>query len=177
MFLFSRPSADRTIANWLIYASVNDPHARACVSKIESEFNSYYGENHFRTSAGGKSLTHLIQKLLIKLAQNSKIGPGAISRFWTSTFVKRILRITPYFAFHYIVDQLLMTEPEIMEPVRRMTKIPAHGPLVMREKLKNLEIWAVPQPWFSESLTVSKLNYRQMTDETYEVWGPVLSNI
>ena len=172
VFMFSRPSKDRSFANWLIYASSSQVSARNCINRLESEYKDYFDHNHFSVGTLARYLTHKLQEFLIWSARKQKTTSVQIANFWKSKFVTKFMRITPYYIFHYTVDYLTVRHPLDMHPVNQMPRISASEPLALRLALERNPVKDIPLPWFPDSLTVSKLNYRLLTSSNSNIWKP-----
>lgn len=119
-FAFSNPKPDRMIASWFL-ASVPG-------SKLTSEYrritNDYWLENDF--SRQGTETGKKIVKRLSKLLNHKNT---VLPRFWFSIIVRRILRVHPYFWFHYGFAELLSRNPECCSLWRTAPKFDAAIPL------------------------------------------------
>lgn len=175
VFMFSSPSKDKSFANWLIYASSSQLSVRNCINRLESEYKNYFDRNDFSVDALARDITHKLQEFLIWSARNQKTTPIQIASFWKSRFVTKFMRITPYYIFHYTVEYLTVRHPQEMHPIIQMTRISAREPLALRIALEKGTVKDLPLPWFPDSLTVSKLNYRMLTSSNSNIWKPLIS--
>jgi hypothetical protein len=170
LFMFTSPSTHKPIANWFIFNSAQDPLGQKALEEIECSYRDYFENNRFRRGRLAVSFAFLVESGMTKLMNSVSLAPHFMSRIWLSRLATKVLRLTPYFAFHYIVNSLLDKKPESVLALIEMQKISAAGPLAMRWKLQKTDVSEIRQPWFPEDLMVSKLNYRALSDENMHKW-------
>ncbi len=150
-FAFREDGGKRILANWLLAALPEN----TLIREFRTVHTAYWMENRFRNplSPGVRAVTGSMERLL-----------SVITRwrdFWFSPGVCKILRIHPYFAFHYHVAWLLRrneTCRHIFEsvPFRDATAVLAPGRLIRKkaaiESIRR-SVMADPQPLY-------KLNWK-----------------
>jgi Capsular polysaccharide synthesis protein len=120
-FAFARPTADRLLSTWFLAASPANP----LVVRLLERLGDYWGRHTFRDSP---RLRRLLRRHLKRSARRRAL--------WFSPLVRDVLRIAPYFAFHYCFEQVLGDDPELARIWGATPKVSADGPhRPMREGL------------------------------------------
>ena len=101
-FAFRAPGKDRLMSNWFIAAESENIILR----RLYKNFTDFYVNNYFSNQD-----TALGNALLKKFNRhwNSDVRT---SLKWHSWFARKILRIYPYFIFHYTFNKLILDDPE-----------------------------------------------------------------
>lgn len=106
-FAFSNPSRDRLISSWFIASEPN--------SKITREFakivNNYWLENPKMVKINNLNLSKRFI-LKIYLVFTGHMNNSIETSYWFSTFISKILKIYPYFWFHYLFYKLYTNNSE-----------------------------------------------------------------
>lgn len=98
-FAFSNPGKDRLLSNWFLASQPNHP----IVDRLYKKLVLYWQNNNFRSFK-----KDLLMKLLIKLLnRNTKV-----TKYWFSRFVCKVLKIYPYYCFHYLFTELVSNDYE-----------------------------------------------------------------
>lgn len=122
VFMFYKPGRDRLISNWFISAYPKNPLILG-INKRLLRFHRMAPADNF-----GPFRRRLIKFFSKRLNRNV-----ATSRCWLIWFFPKVLRIYPYFIFHYIFADMLAREPALRECFERMPKISAGKPHILQE--------------------------------------------
>jgi hypothetical protein len=121
-FAFRNPGPDRILSNWFL-ASVKDNLLASTFYELHTDF---FRKNSFplqHTNKGKKRL----KKLKPILSRNSRIA-----QLWTSPLVIRILKVYPYFIFHYHFARTVRENKACGEIWNRTPHLSADGPHKMK---------------------------------------------
>ena len=114
-FAFYRPGKDRLLSNWFLVSQVNHP----IISKLYEKLVSYWKYNNFRPFK-----KDLAMKLLARvLNKNIKT-----TKYWFSPLVSKVLKIYPYYCFHYLFTELVCSDCECKMLWDRTPKLSADAP-------------------------------------------------
>lgn len=101
-FAFRSPAPDRLMSNWFIAAEPSS----VILHRLAESFTAYYRDTFFFNQA-----TPLGDWLGPRFEQRWSVDAAASVR-WRSWFARKVLRIYPYFAFHYTFNDLVLNDPE-----------------------------------------------------------------
>lgn len=116
-FCFAAPGRDRVMSNWFMAALPGN----LLVRRQLAELSDYFCDNDF--GAPGPLRQRLIRRLGKRFNRNV-----ATTRGWFSWWVRRGLRVYPYFIFHYVFARLVEDDAECRAIWQAMPKISADGP-------------------------------------------------
>jgi hypothetical protein len=136
-FAFYKPARDRWIASWFL-ASAPNCHL---VLKWCDESNKYWRNNSFsihgshlingryitegRYNGGILWLTyHLINMILTRTINRDTNA----TKIWFSYFVRKIIKVYPYFWFHYLFDRVIQEDAKCMQIWAETKKYGAYIP-------------------------------------------------
>jgi len=92
-FAFRDPGKDRLLANWFLVAEVACP----LIDSFYEAHKRYWETNDFPGKKSNVTERNVTERILsVLLNTNSKR-----TEFWFSWFVRKIIKIYPYFIFHY----------------------------------------------------------------------------
>jgi len=103
-FAFCDPGRNRVMANWFLAADKGNP----VVTKMRSEYTSFFQENNFNSD--GRFRQKMRKLLQRTLSRNVKTA-----RLWLSWPVTKVLRVYPYFIFHFLFERLVSTDSQCRE--------------------------------------------------------------
>ena len=112
-FAFNRPGPDRMISSWFIAANKNNYIIHAYKDRV----NAYWSENPC-ISFFESSKWFFLNKYL------QRIGP----QVWFSGFVLKILKVYPYFWFHYLFENIYLKDSRFREIWDNTAKLNADIP-------------------------------------------------
>ncbi len=117
VFMFHRPGRDRAISNWFIAAESGNPllqrqYDALCGYWQMNEFDNLSG----RTSRRGRMLKRILNRNL------------EWPRLWLKKPIIRLFRTYPYMVYHYMIYDLVRSDPELKAIWERMPKISADIP-------------------------------------------------
>jgi hypothetical protein len=132
-FAFQRPGRDRLIANWFM-ASEKDS---LLVVRLYEKLRTYWITNQFQPlSQRQQTLTAALGAVLNKSTMTT--------RFWFHPIVTRLLRIYPYFVFHYWFERLVATDLQCHRIWKKTLPISAtHARLIEKLGLHTLVTHAI----------------------------------
>ena len=100
-FAFRYPHPGWMLSNWLIISEKDN----VLVNALAETFLQYYIQNRF-TNQDSRVFKYLMTRLVRRLNTPEK------SLFWHTWFARKVLRIYPYFIFHYTFNKVVLTNPE-----------------------------------------------------------------
>ena len=100
-FAFRNPGPDRLMSNWFI-ASESDS---IIVQRLHRDFSDFYVHNRFSNQ------NTVIGQLLVKYFGRRWNSNPHTTQKWHSWFARKVLRVYPYFIFHYTFNKLILTDP------------------------------------------------------------------
>jgi hypothetical protein len=112
-FAFNRPGPDRMISSWFIAANKNN----YITNTYKDRVNAYWKENP-RISFFESSKWLFLNKYLLRM------GP----QVWFRSFVLKILKVYPYFWFHYLFENIYLKDSRFREIWDNTTKFSADIP-------------------------------------------------
>ena len=117
VFMFHRPGRDRAISNWFIAAEPGNP----LLQRQYDALCSYWRENEFDnlagpTNASGRFLKRVLNRNL------------ELPRLWLRKPVIRLFKTHPYMVYHYMIYDLVRSDPELGAIWDRMPKVSADIP-------------------------------------------------
>jgi len=114
-FAFQRPGKDRPLANWFLASSPEN--YLTCV--FNDSHNRFFMENRF----DNERKRQWIDRLNRILNRND-----FSTRAWFSFPILKVLKVHPYFCFHYLFARVIRLNPEARKIWDRVVKISADGP-------------------------------------------------
>lgn len=162
-FAFRSPGPDRMISNWFIAAESHSVILR----RLYRAFSQYYADNRFSNQG-----TRLGNLLLDHFGRRWNRDPESSTR-WHSWFSRRVLRVYPYFIFHYTFNKLILEDPECAEIWNSVPAFSAQEPhrVQFLERAEN-GIAAAKLAIDSPGIPMHKLNWR--VEVGSEFWAAVL---
>lgn len=115
-FVFYRPGRDRLLSTWFMVSEKGCP----LTEKIKERYASFFIENDFDNSR-----LRIPRFMLTKILNRSV----RTTRYWFAPFMTKVLRIYPYFVFHYMFERLIATDEEcryIWEKTKKISAGPPH---------------------------------------------------
>lgn len=118
-FAFSEPTKDREIASWFL-ASEKENHL---TDELRKRYVGYFQKNEF-----DKQNTDIGRFIKMKLEGALNINKK-MPMLWFSFPIKKLLKIYPYFAFHYKFSETYMKDEKARLIWENTPKYSADGPL------------------------------------------------
>ena len=116
-FAFSNPGKDRLLATWFLACE----KGCAIIPKWRDQYVSFFTDNCF-------DIEGEVQQEQIKALAKSFNQCHNMTKHWFSPIVTKVLRIYPYFIFHYIFERLVATDLECQDIWNETVKVSADGP-------------------------------------------------
>jgi len=158
-FAFERPGPDRMISSWFIATEKYNYITQTYNNKVES----YWSQNPGLVSIEN-SRWKFLQKYL------DKRGP----QVWFSSFVTKVLKVYPYFWFHYLFENIYLKDKEFQHLWDTTPKISADIPHRLQfAGLFNLVNEKIKEEIDSKISPVYKLTWKYDAEEYKE--GTILA--
>lgn len=165
-FAFRKPGEDRLMSNWFMAA---EPES-LIIQRLRRRFFAFYEDTYFWNQG-----TPLGDMLLDLFSRRWCVDARATLN-WHSWFARKILRVYPYFIFHYTCNQLLLGDPEcaaLWTSARPFSAEPPHrlqafqtSPSGIAEAMTEIESGLTP---------MYKLDWR--IDSSTAYWAAVLRRL
>ena len=120
-FFFYKPGSDRIISNWFIAAEKNN----LLLKKLYKNLISYWNNNSF-INLGRKNT--FFENQILRIVNRNRY----LTLLWTTFFFKKIVRIYPYFIFHYMVFRIILNDNFLKSAFDKMPKILSKGPHLLQ---------------------------------------------
>ena len=115
-FAFCNPGRDRIISSWFMACEKECP----IVLKWRERYVSFFMKNNFNIN--GRFKQRIIKGLSKILNRSEKT-----TRYWISPLVTKLIRVYPYFVFHYMFETLVSNDSEC-QIIWNNTKKISHRP-------------------------------------------------
>lgn len=168
VFMFSDPGPTRPISNWFI-CNLQPSTGRYLFEVLEKKYRDYFVLNNFHSSIWAKRLSMIIERLQAKMVK-AGLRRSAIYGFWTSKVMSRILRLSPYFIFHYTYAFLEDTDSNFRFISQGIKKVSASKALFVRRAYDRNAAKATELLELMSFTPVSKLSYRTMNSTNSHQW-------
>ena len=162
-FAFRDPGKDRLMSNWMIAA---EPES-LILQKLHAEFLAFYTDNVFsnqNTPVGKLALRLLRRRWQSSLPKTTR---------WHSWFARKVLRVYPYFIFHYTFNKVILENPECAQLWNQGASLsaqPAHRVQRLAREADGIE--NAKREIDSGLVPVHKLDWRADPSDTY--WSIIL---
>jgi hypothetical protein len=165
-FAFRDPGPDRLLANWFMAAEADSPILR----RLYRDLSDFYAGTHFWNQH-----TTLGDALLKRFLARWSASPEATVR-WHSWFARKVLRVYPYFIFHYTFNRLILSDAQCAELWRRARPYPAEPPIRLQALARAADgIQRARAEIASGLVPMYKLDWRVETTSGY--WAAVLQHL
>lgn len=117
-FAFRSPGPDRLMSNWFLAAETSS----LILARLGDAFTDYYAQHFFAhqgTPLGARLLEHY------RASWSSSIDA---TLNWHSWYARQVLRVYPYFIFHYTFNKLMLTDPQCAQLWYRGRRYGAEAP-------------------------------------------------
>lgn len=116
-FVFYKPGVDRIMSNWFISSVKGGP----VVSKLYNRLSMFWEQNHFPQP-------NRLQRRITRILSKTFNTNHTTTRHWFNPMIIKLLKIHPYFVFHYMFERLVSTDSEVRSIWNNMIKVSADGP-------------------------------------------------
>jgi hypothetical protein len=116
-FAFANPGPERIMGNWFLASRQQCP----LVNRMKERYVAYWTANCFNNEGRFK-------KRVIRWLSKTLNRSRRTTRYWLSPVVTKVLRVYPYFIFHYLFERVVATDPECRAIWSRTKMISADGP-------------------------------------------------
>ena len=123
VFFFSNPGRDRLISNWFIAAEPQN----LLLSRLYDQLCAYWEKNTFRNI--GRQATNTEQVMFRAINRDIRL-----TRLWFSWPFRRLIRISPYMVYHYMVADIVNRDDAAAAVYSRMSVFSAKGPHALQRK-------------------------------------------
>lgn len=114
-FAFRNPGKDRLMSSWFIAAESES----VILQRLNKNFSDFYANNYFSnqdTALGNRLLKYFNTRWNSDFKTTLK---------WHSWFARKVLRVYPYFIFHYTFNKLILDDPECAKLWNEVKPFPA----------------------------------------------------
>lgn len=154
LFIFKHPTWERGISNWFIASEKNN----FILIKLYDLLINYWNQDLLADMSTFKQvLTKICNKILSRNERTTK--------YWFHYIVRDLLKIYPYFAFHYLFERVISLDDKAIESWNKMGKITNEkSHFIQVEGMLSTPSDEVKEKVYSLNAHVYKLTYRY--DET-----------
>lgn len=166
LFAFRYPGPDRMLSSWFMAAEPDS----VILQRLCRDFSRLFADNHFQNQH-----TAVGRWLLARLEPRWKSDVRDTVK-WHSWTVRKILRVYPYFIFHYTFNRLILTDPEcagLWNAGETLSAEPPHRVQYLADVRDGLE--KARSEIDAGSAPMHKLSWR--VDSTLAFWTGVLSHL
>lgn len=121
LFIFHNNARDRLLSTWFLAASADN----YVLSKTYQCLISYWSSNNFISYKKDAMVRVFLEKIFNRNVE--------MTRFWFNPIVTNVLRIAPYYNFHYWMARCIQTDPLYAKAINSM------GTCKQRESISNAE--------------------------------------
>lgn len=118
-FAFRSPKRDRLMANWFLAANANNPLLIECHARYRDLFRDNYYT--LQNTATGSLFREILRHFLSRNV--------SCTRLWISWPVRKLLRVYPYFNFHYTCNSIILRNGEPARIWNEANPFSANDPL------------------------------------------------
>lgn len=166
-FAFRSPGPDRLMSNWFIAADSSS----LILQRLYDSFACFYAENRFTnqgTAKGDRFLASYLPRYSSDVAS---------TLFWHSSYATQVLRVYPYFIFHYTFNRLILTDPECAALWNRAKPFPAEPAHRLQElATRSVDGIELARREIDSGLTpMYKLDWR--ADGSSSFWAAILQHL
>ena len=150
VFLFQRPGPDRLVANWFMAARKGN----RLLGRVVEDYCAYWRDNRFRhighpRSIVGRSLTRVLSLNLV------------LPLIWLSKPVTKLVRVSPYFAFHYNFYRTLRSDADLWAQWQRVPFLSAEPAHRLQRHGLGEPVTAEVREWLTQPISpVFKLSWK-----------------
>jgi len=116
-FSFYKPGPDRIMSNWFMSCEKDCPIA----VKLNRQLTSFWRNNKFDVNSKFKQAAIAILSRILNRNERT-------TKYWFSAFTVNILRVYPYYLFHYMFERLVNLDPESRAVWNKTKKVSADAP-------------------------------------------------
>ena len=162
-FAFRNPGQDRLLSSWFIAAEPEN----VLLKQWLKTYSEFYANNYFSNQ------DTVLGKLLLNYFQRRWCSDVGITLKWHSWFARKILRVYPYFIFHYSFSKLLLSDPECAALWNQVKPFPAEQPHRLQQfQISFNGIEDALREIVSRHTPMYKLDWRVDSSNSY--WGAAL---
>ena len=165
-FAFRSPGLDRLMSNWFLAAEPDS----IILQRLYQSFTDFFAENYFTnqdTPLGEQYLQRYTPRWSASVRSTLK---------WHSRFARKVLRVYPYFIFHYTFNKLILTDPHCAQSwntAKPLEATPAHALQYVADLPDKMQ--RGPAEVTARSAPMYKLNWR--VDDSHPYWTTVLRDL
>lgn len=116
-FAFHKPGRDRLLSTWFMASERQCP----LILNLRNHYVTYFLNHKFKVKGTlRRKITHLLERFLNRTPQTTI--------YWFSPVVTKLLRVYPYYIFHYMFSHLISTNAECQTIWNNTTKLSADAP-------------------------------------------------
>jgi hypothetical protein len=165
-FAFRNPEKDRLMSNWFLAAD----RENLLLRELQRAFLQLYADNRFTLQE-----TVFGEFAVRKLARILNVNPRR-TRYWLSMPVLKLLRVYPYFVFHYVFNKLIQDDPACRAVWERGRPYPSKTPLRVLHMSRSRDSLERAMSFIERDETpVHKLSWRVDMNKPY--WTDVVGRL
>jgi hypothetical protein len=162
-FAFRNPEKDRMLASWFITAEPDNTILR----RLADRHLAFFTENTFSNQ------NRPLGRFLLKILSPRWNADYRSTANWLSWFSRKILRVYPYYIFHYTFNGLILTDPECAALWNQVRPFPAEPVLSLKHLEESRDGLSQAQKIIETNRApIYKLNWRVKGADQY--WAGVL---
>lgn len=116
-FAFYNDRKDRIVASWFLYSEKNN----YLITELRRKYQKYWEENFFpKPNRLRLSIKHRLEKIF------NRNHLSTLS--WFSYFITKVIKITPYFSFHYTFNYLYFKNAEFKKKWEDLPRVSSDLP-------------------------------------------------
>jgi len=149
-FAFHQPGRDRILSNWFIASEKGCPISM----KLYMLLKLYWVENDFSRPNTLQRITNRILSKTLNLSDKT-------TKYWFNPIVTRLLKVYPYFVFHYMFEKLISTDSEskaIWQSMKKLSAVPPH--IIQKLGLFSLPTDSIKKTINSNEIPLYKLTWK-----------------
>lgn len=149
-FVFHKPGIDRIMSNWFIASKKDSP---VC-DKLYDRLSSYFIENNFKKpNRVQRKAKSILSKILNRSTHTTK--------YWFNPIVSKLLKVYPYFVFHYMFERLVSRDNECKAIWKNTKRISADAPhLIQKHGLFSSPSQAIKKQINDNQIPLFKLSWK-----------------
>ena len=151
-FAFASPGKDRLMSNWFLASTKNNP----IVSKLYKKLFLYLTVHEYQDPR---------KSLLMKLCKSILCNSTSTTKYWFHPLFTKILKIYPYYNFHYLFTELVSTDSECKEIWSNTPKYSANSCHKMLKHMHEPLSMEMRQDIDERLVPVYKLNWKRYKRE------------
>ena len=165
-FAFRSPGKDRLMSNWFMAAEPDS----LIIQRLSESFTDYYASNYFSNQ------DTMLGRFFLRCFNRRWSSDVGATMKWHSWFACRILRVYPYFVFHYTFNKLILTDSDcatLWNEAKPLSAVPPHR--LQRLADSSIGVAEARNEITARLVHMYKLDWRVDSSSSY--WSGVLRHL